>query len=152
MVALQLSLYSDDGAVTVCPSINTAAHLAKTQRDHPDDAMVYKFATPEWRFEMIWADAEFDAICDRVRGHVMTQDGSDALPRREFAKFRGALFEPCLRGLESLRRERAFKDVLLVYAVSEMNFSIRTELARIKRLNPKPVVDEFWAWTRKWDA
>lgn len=69
------ALYSDDGAMTVCPSINTAQHLAAMQRQHPDEATYYKFATPEWKYEATGADAAFSAICLKVRTQALAFEG-----------------------------------------------------------------------------
>jgi hypothetical protein len=159
------ALYSDDGAMTVCPSINTTQHLAAMQRQHPDEAMYYKFATPEWKYEATGADAAFRAICLNVRTQALAFEGVSkadaktlagvsplrARPApRGFATFKRALFETCLRVLESLRSDRLFAGVTLVFAVSDTDSSARRELAMIKRLNDKAVVDEFRRWTKTW--
>jgi Domain of unknown function (DUF4303) len=159
------ALYSDDGAMTVCPSINTSQHLAAMQRKHPDEAMYYKFATPEWKYEATGAEAAFRAICEQVRTQALAFEGvteADAktlagvsplrmVPAaRGFGTFKRALFETCLRVLETLRRDRLFAGVMLVFAVSDTDSSARRELAMIKRLNDKAVVDEFRSWTKTW--
>jgi len=143
------ALYSDDGAMTVCPSINTIEHLTQRQRQHPDDAAFYKFATPEWRFEATGADLAFQSICDDVRGYVLALADFDGKP---FTRFRDSLFETCLRVLERLRTEEPFRgdNVLLVFAVSDSDPDIKTELARMKRLNAAHVVAEFRRWTKTW--
>src|SRR5689334_17103857 len=69
------ALYSDDGAMTVCPSINTAQHLAAMQRKYPDEAPYYKFATPEWKYEATGADEAFRAICEKVRTQALAFEG-----------------------------------------------------------------------------
>ncbi|MBK6696055.1 MAG: DUF4303 domain-containing protein [Myxococcales bacterium] len=57
------------------PSVNTAQHLAAMQRQHPDEAMHYKFATPEWKYEATGADAAFRAICLKVRTQALAFEG-----------------------------------------------------------------------------
>jgi hypothetical protein len=109
------ALYSDDGAMTVCPSINTTSHLAAMQRQHPGESPLRMAPAP-----------------------------------RGFATFKRALFETCLRVLETLRKDRLFAGVMLVFAVSDTDSSARRELAMIKRLNDKAVVDEFRRWTKTW--
>ncbi len=159
------ALYSDDGAMTVCPSINTTQHLAEMRRRHPDEAMFYKFATPEWKYEATGAQAAFRAICLKVRTQALAFEGVTAADAktlagvspmrvvptpRGFGTFKRALFETCLRVLESLRTDRLFAGVTLVFAVSDTDSSARRELAMIKRLNDKGVVDEFRSWTKTW--
>jgi len=159
------ALYSDDGAMTVCPSINTTQHLAAMQRKHPHEAMYYKYAPPEWKYEATGAESAFRAICLKVRTQALAFEGvteADAktlagvspgrpVPApRGFATFKRALFETCLRVLESLRTDRLFAGVTLVFAVSDTDSSARSELAMIKRLNDKAVVDEFRSWTKTW--
>jgi Domain of unknown function (DUF4303) len=158
------ALYSDDGAMTVCPSINTTQHLAAMQRKYPDD-MYYKYATPEWKYEATGADAAFRAICEKVRTQALAYEGISAADaktlagvspsrvvpaRRGFTTFKRALFETCLRVLETLRRDQLFAGVMFMFAVSDTDSTARRELAMIKRLNDKAVVDEFRSWTKTW--
>ena len=159
------ALYSDDGGWTVCPSINTTQHLAARQRQYPDEAMYYKFAPAEWKYEAKGADAAFTAICLKLRTHALSLEGvskadaktlagvSPLRPRpapRGLATFKRELFETCMRVLESLRSDRSFAGVTLVFAVSDTDPSVRSELAMIKRLNDKAVLDEFRSWTKSW--
>jgi hypothetical protein len=159
------ALYSDDGAMTVCPSINTSQHLAAMQRKHPDDAMYYKFAPPEWKYEATGAMAAFSAICLKVRTQALSFQGVTAadaktligvspmppMPApRGLASFKRELFETCLRVLESLRTDRLFEGATLVFAVSDTDPSAKQELAMMRRLNDKAVVDEFRRWTKTW--
>jgi hypothetical protein len=69
---------------------------------------------------------------------------------RGFGVFKRALFETCLRVRESLRTDKLFAGVTLVFAVSDTDSSARRELAMIKRLNDKAVADEFRSWTKTW--
>lgn len=159
------ALYSDDGAMTVCPSINTTKHLEARQRQYPNDAAYYKFAPAEWKYEAEGADAAFRAICERVRIQALAFEGVSAAnaktlagvsplrprtPPRGFATFKRTLFETCLRVLESLRSDRSFAGVTLVFAVSDTDSTARSQLAMIRRLNDEPVVDEFRRWTKSW--
>lgn len=159
------ALYSDDGAMTVCPSINTTQHLVEMKRKYPDDYMAYKYSTPEWKYEATGAAAEFRAICEKVRTQALAFEGVPAANAktlvgvnplrmtsspRGFATFKRTLFETCLRVLESLRTDRLFAGVTLMFAVSDTDSSARHQLAMIKRLNDKTVVDEFRRWTKTW--
>ena len=53
------ALYSDDGAMTMCPATNTVEHIKNAD---PDDIEYYKFEPAEWKYEMKGADNEFDQI------------------------------------------------------------------------------------------
>ena len=68
------ALYSDEGAMTVCPSTNTLKHLAVF--DQNDDLTYYKFEPAEWKYEALGADKEFDEICDSLR-NVLEIYGTD---------------------------------------------------------------------------
>lgn len=159
------ALYSDDGAMTVCPSINTTQHLAAKQLKYPGEAMYYKYAPAEWKYEATGADAEFSAICLEVRTHALAFEGITAADAqtldgvsplrptpapRGFATFKHELFETCMRVLESLRADPMFAGVTLVFAVSDTDSTPQEEIAMIERLNDKAVVDEFRSWTKTW--
>jgi hypothetical protein len=159
------ALYSDDGAMTVCPSINTVQHLARMQSKYPDEAPYYKFAPPEWKYEATGADAAFGAICLQVRTQALAFEGVTAEAARTLAgvsplrmapappgfdDFKSELFETCVRVLESLRADPLFAGVLLVFAVSDSDPSVESELAMIERLNDEAVVSEFRTWTKTW--
>lgn len=144
------ALCSDDGAMTVCPSINTERHL-KRALDSNNGNLYFKFGTAEWQFEAQGADEMFDAICDKVRGTALEVEDRD----EDFLWFRQNLFETCVQSLEQLRREGFFEkhcepDFLLMFSVSDSDLSVEEELKKIARLNNPVVVKEFKQWTDTW--
>ena len=56
------ALYSDEGAMTVCPSTNTLDYLETQEND--EDFKYYKFEPAEWKYEMVGADKLFDKISE----------------------------------------------------------------------------------------
>lgn len=161
------ALYSDDGAMTVCPAFDLAsaleARVAATRGSkYPNEADVMKFYPPEWKLEAFGADKAFAQICTTVREHVMASSTSrdlletysqrDSLPG--FAAFKEALFETCLKALEQLRATHAIArrpEVLLLFAVSDSDVSEATERERLKRLNAHaPHLAQFEAWSKTW--
>jgi len=140
------ALYSDDGAMTVCPAFDTAGKLAARLAEHPDD-LSYKYAPAEWAFESKGADREFNEICSVVGDHVMALE-------KGFAAFRKQLFETCLLALDRLRDAGQFASkppLLVMFDVSDSDISKATHIAWMKRLNgTAPHVAEFVAWTKTW--
>ncbi|CAN5899393.1 hypothetical protein BH11MYX2_BH11MYX2_11220 [soil metagenome] len=141
------ALYSDDGAMTVCPSFDTTAKLAERLASSAGD-LSYKFCPPEWAYESKGADREFNRICDDVGTFVMKIEELEV----EFSAFRDQLFETCLSALDELRAAPRFPPaVLLMFDVSDSNISKAKQLARMKRLNPgSPHLAEFSRWAKSW--
>lgn len=142
------ALYSDDGAMTVCPAMDlTSARAARIAGD-PAHAADTTYAPPEWALESVGAERAFDAICERLSDHL------DAHPR-EFRAFKAALFETCLQALEELRdggRFRGGPEVLLMFAVSDGDLRPTVEVARLRRLmgSRSPHVAALRALARTW--
>ena len=148
------ALYSDAGAMTVCPSTNTRAHL-----DSQDKAdAYYKFTPAEWKYEMQGADAAFNAISTLAREIVFAlkdraSEGGvdDEMHREAFTTFRAALFEACIAVLEKLKREGYFRqtlgeEVFLAFDISDHDWEPAQLAAIITRLNDPPYRDEYLAW------
>ncbi len=144
------ALYSDEGAMTVCPAMDLASARAARLAGDPDDAADAAFSPAEWALESVGAERAFNAICDEVGDHVSTHP-------EQFEAFRDALFETCLQALEVLRDRAVFgrgADVLLQFAVSDAELRPRLELRRLTRLmGPRsPHVAAFRRWIRTWSA
>lgn len=139
------ALYSDDGAMTVCPAFDTAS--ARAARLAADPHLSNKYCPPEWSHEMVGGDREFDAICSTVADHVLALE-------RGFPAFRKALFETCLCALDELREAGQFDTsppLLVMFDVSDADLSKATQIAWMRRLNPgSPLVAEFRRWTAEW--
>jgi hypothetical protein len=145
------ALYSDDGAMTVCPSANTLAHLAAQP---PEDQAYAKFEPAEWQYELAGADAQFDALSRQLSAQVLASDFAEP---DGFEQFRRQLYATCVEVLDELRQRRFFDEtagrpVFLLFCVSDSD-TPAAELAQIvSRLNHNAYRDEYLAWLRTWEA
>lgn len=142
------ALYSDEDAMTVCPSFDLVSRRDARLAKHADDPDVYTFETAEWALEAFGARDAFRDICTTVRTHVMQLDDDDA------ASFKAQLFETCIRTLERLRAEGAFDGypgLLLRFTVSDTDVEAKDEVALMERLNgASPYVEQYRRWTKTW--
>ncbi len=144
------ALYSDEGALTVCPSANTLAHLAAQP---PEDLPYVKFEPAEWAYEMRGAAAQFDELSRQLRTHVL----HEALAEKEFEQFRQQLYTTCVAVLDELRQQRFFdqaagREVFLLFSVSDGD-TPAAELAQlVKRLNENAYCAEYLAWLASWET
>lgn len=69
------ALYSDEGAMTVCPAFATQRFFDELRDEDPDEALDYKYSTAEWPLEAEGAEDAFEDICTLVREHVLTLEG-----------------------------------------------------------------------------
>jgi hypothetical protein len=153
------ALYSDDGALTVCPAFDLASRRAAriARANDEDEADCYTFAPAEWALEG-FGGAAFNDICTALRTWVVEEVGDLLLAWQAdgdaFVAFRAQLFETCIRVLERLRAEGAFDaypDLLLLFAVSDSDPVVEDELRMLKRLNgDSPYVAQFHRWTERW--
>lgn len=142
------ALYSDEGALTVCPATNTLAHLATQPADEAD---YYKFEPAEWKYEMVGADEQFDAICATLRTAVFAHEDDDAW----FDAFRQQLYDTCVRVLTELHQERFFQqtagqEVFLTFRVSDEDPEPEADARIVRQLNDNRYRDEYLAWQRTW--
>ncbi len=139
------ALYSDEGAMTVCPAANTLKHLATAD---PSELGYHKFEPAEWKYEMQGADAEFNEICDALREELFKEENDDDA---WFEQFQKQLFETCIACLEKLKGENFFRDIagrdiFLTFSVSDYDFEDE-ELIRIaERLNDNAYKTEYLNW------
>ena len=144
------ALYSDEGAMTVCPSANTLAHLAAQP---PEDLSYAKFEPAEWAYERSGAAAQFDELSRQLRTHVL----DEALAEEEFEQFRQQLYATCVAVLDELRQQRFFdqaagREVFLLFSVSDSD-TPAVELAQlVKRLNHTVYCAEYLAGLASWEA
>ena len=155
------ALYSDDGAMTVCPSTNTMTHL--TSQDDWQDDLTCKYGPAEWKYECEGADDLFDEICELCRNEFSEKERDEFLRMREdkidqskIGKFRVQLYETCIEVLEKLKSENFFKqivgkDIFLYFTVSDgFEFSREKWQEVIIRLNDNEYRDEYLAWMETW--
>ncbi|WP_306354280.1 DUF4303 domain-containing protein [Flavobacterium sp. '19STA2R22 D10 B1'] len=145
------ALYSDEGAMTVCPSTNTQQFLEDNAEEHQDDAVYYKFEPAEWKYEMRGADDAFENICTTIRTEVLENEENDEW----FDDFQEQLYETCILVLEKLKQEHFFKnivghDIFLLFSVSEYEFDTEKIVEIINRLNDNDYNQEYLNWMKTW--
>jgi hypothetical protein len=141
------ALYTDDGAMTLCPSTCTRSFLDAKAAEDPDDYLYYKYSTSEWPFEMAGAEQEFNAISKTVSDGVSSTGRNKAA----FVKFRASLIEMCITSLEELRREffkEQGEDFILLVAISDLGGldTPKQEKRMVARLNSPAISREFSRW------
>ncbi len=143
------ALYSDSGAMTVCPAMCTTGFLATKARDEPEEYLFYKYSPSEWPFEAAGAEAAFGNICKSLRDHLdLIEDDEEA-----FAAFRRSLMATCVQAQAQLKQTFFAKrpdDFLLLVTISDDDEPAEELLARVDRLNSSSVSEEFAAWVHTW--
>jgi hypothetical protein len=142
------ALYSDEGAMTVCPASNT---LEELDTEDEDDALYYKYEPAEWTYEMEGADKEFNKICAKLRAEL-DKNGDD---NDWFEDFQAKLYTTCIEVLEKLKNEDFFKqitgkDVFLFFTVSDYEFDKKDLKEIITRLNDNEYKTEYLEWMDTW--
>ena len=144
------ALYSDEGAMTVCPSTNTMEHLEKQDKDQ---FLYFKYEPAEWKYEMQGANNLFSEISKLCWNKVSELD--DEIYEREFEKFQNQLYETCIEVLEQLKSENFFKqiigeDIVLLFTVTEYEFGKEKRKEIITRLNDNEYKNEYLEWLETW--
>ncbi|MBO9694414.1 DUF4303 domain-containing protein [Chryseobacterium sp.] len=142
------ALYSDEGAMTVCPAANTMKVMEDVDED---DALYYKYEPAEWTYEMEGADKEFNDICTQLRAELNRHDDDD----QWFEGFQTQLFFTCIEVLEKLKNENFFtkitgKDIFLIFTVSDYEFEKKDLKDLIIRLNDNEYKSEYLNWMATW--
>ncbi|MFP3833415.1 DUF4303 domain-containing protein [Chryseobacterium sp. SIMBA_028] len=142
------ALYSDEGAMTVCPSSNT---LETLQNIDEDDAPYYKYEPAEWTYEMKGADDEFNTICTQLREELDRNEENEEW----FNEFQVKLYSTCIEVLEKLKNENFFKniigkDIFLIFTVSDYEFEKQDLKDIISRLNDNEYKGEYLEWMETW--
>lgn len=150
------ALYSDEGAMTVCPSMNTVAFLNDLNEEERDSLAYYKFEPAEWKYEGIGAEEDFEEICSELRTELEKNNYDNEYENEEvFTKFQNQLFASCISVLKKLKEEDFFintigKDILLMFSVSDYQFE-KTELKKnIATLNDNEYREEYLTWIKSW--
>ena len=141
------ALYSDEGAMTVCPATNT---LQMLDEDH-DDLLYYKYEPAEWAYEMKGATDDFDEICSRLR--IELDQNSEN--HEWFEDFQTRLYAVCIEVLEKLKNEDFFRqitgrDIFLIFTVSDYEFEKKDLKDSIIRLNDNEYKREYLEWMETW--
>jgi hypothetical protein len=147
------ALYSDEGAMTVCPSFNTLEALEDIDKD---DEAYYKFEPAEWTYEMEGADIEFNDICTILRTELARhEDQSEDEYDKWFREFQSKLYTACIEVLEKLKDENFFKntigkDIFLIFTVSDYEFEKQDLKNIIITLNDNEYKSEYLDWMETW--
>ena len=144
------ALYSDEDAMTVCPSTNTLKYLENADQD---DLVYYKFAPAEWKYEMKGAEKDFNEICSDLR------DELDKIKDDEewFYRNQKLVFNTCIDVLEKLKNENFFKNIIgkeifLTFTVSDYDFEEKDDFKEIiTRLNDNEYKTEYLNWMKTWE-
>ena len=142
------ALYTDAGAMSVCPAMASASHFAGMAAEEPDDADYYRFTPAEWSHEGEGAAAAFDGLSRRLRMHLKH------LPSTGFAPFKARLLDACEQCVQTLRTEsraQAGEGFLWLVAVSDENEPATLLVPRMQRLNAPSIAQAFAAWAATWD-
>ncbi|QEI06756.1 DUF4303 domain-containing protein [Pigmentiphaga aceris] len=98
------ALYTDSGAMTICPAANSVEGLTRelaNDETDPDgeEAAYYRWATSEWAYESWQADS-FNDICTKL---------GDIPESEDFAHTQAKVYEVMTNALARLSKEGVFK-------------------------------------------
>jgi len=150
------SLYSDEGAMTVCPSMNTIDFLNKLNDEEKEELAYYKFEPAEWKYEMVGAIEEFNEISTKLRTELEKNNFENEYKNEKtFLEFRNRLFEICINVLKRLKNEDFFRkitgqDVFLVFSVSDFEFDLKGIESMVIKLNDNDYKSEYLNWMKTW--
>ena len=139
------ALYTDSGAMTVCPSANSFRGLEEkvSQEDEedrsPEVVQYYKWASSEWVYEA-WRSEEFKGVCKSLRESAESSD---------FESFQSKLFLAMTNALLLLKNEDFFQDFnahqspVLFVTITDDDRAEEFENKSARVLNSEQVFDEF---------
>ena len=140
------ALYSDDGAMTVCPAANTEEAL-KRQLNRGgtiagEQPAYWRWGTGEWAYEFEGAQY-FNAANEMLRTAVLE------LPEDTFFKFRQSVFETIIAALRDLENDAFFgagskRDALTIFfTISDSEEAEKWENQSARDLNPPAAYERF---------
>lgn len=153
------ALYSDEGAMTVCPSTNTQAALNEHYDEQQEDFVYYQFEPAEWKYEMQGAEDAFNQISEDIYAAseqcLQYDEDGEYIENETFNLFREALFDCCFKVLLKLKQENFFynlvqNDVFLMFSVTEHEFEPEKLKKMITQLNNNPYQAKYLAWMKTW--
>lgn len=140
------ALYSDDGAMTVCPAANSEEALARTVRASesadPSELSYLRWGTGEWAYEFEGVDFFDDAraILNRLL---------ESVDESEFESFRDEVFEATVAALEACEAAGVFgvgagrNKITVFFTVSDSEGAEHWEEYSVRRVNPPEVAERF---------
>ncbi|WP_339203992.1 DUF4303 domain-containing protein [Paenibacillus sp. FSL K6-3182] len=129
-------LYSDEGAMTVCPSANTKEYLKEKCEKDPDEPLYYKWSPAEWKYEFSGHEWFNDVQ------QVIEQFHKSPHTDEQFTNFQGYLYDSCILALEQLRSDGFFQKCIVVFSVTDY-LDDEKEISWIYRLNDPKEASEF---------
>lgn len=144
------ALYSDEGAMTVCPSTNTEDFLAKKDKI---DFTYYKFEPAEWHYEGKGAKVEFSKISNQL--YHVTEVEMENEDDEVFEAFQQELYQTCINVLLKLKQENFFrnligKDIFLMFSVTDYEYDRDKLKEMIVLLNDNAYQQEYLDWMKTW--
>ncbi|AVF49094.1 MULTISPECIES: DUF4303 domain-containing protein [Elizabethkingia] len=151
------ALYSDEGAMTVCPATNTMDFLVTRPQD---DLTYYTFEPAEWCYEGSRPGDGFSAISHQLYEAIEAieedqEDEYDDDNDEEFEEFQQTLYQTCFEVLLKLKKENFFrnlvgKDIFLMFSVTDYEFDRNKLREMIILLNYNPYQQEYLDWMKTW--
>ncbi|WP_413532210.1 DUF4303 domain-containing protein [Empedobacter brevis] len=144
------ALYSDEGAMTVCPSTNTEDFLATNDQE---DLTYYKFEPAEWQYEGDGAEDEFSKISTQL--YDITEVELENEDDEVFEAFQQELYQTCIQVLLKLKKENFFrnligKDIFLMFSVTDYEYDRDKLKEMIISLNDNVYQQEYLDWMKTW--
>ena len=138
------ALYSDDGAMTVCPAANTEEALGRQLRKQGivEDAEHWRWYPGDWEYEYEGAQ-HFKAASDMLRSAVF------GLPEDGFVEFRQKVFETIVAALLDLENDGFFgvgagrEPLTIFFTISDSEQAEEWENQSARVLNPPAVYERF---------
>ena len=139
------ALYTDSGAMTICPSANSFRGLEdkigqEEEEDRTHEAVqYYKWASSEWAYEA-WQSEEFEGVCKALR---------ESAERSDFESFQAQVFQVMTNALHLLKNEGFFESFnahqspVLFVTITDDDRAEEFENKSAEVLNGERVFDEF---------
>jgi hypothetical protein len=136
------AVYSDDGAMTVCPAANSEeAYSEKSRCADPSDLVYYRWNTGDWAYEFEHVEA-FDGAC------AMLNDLRQAMGEEAYYEgVRNDVFRTMVAALEELNGENVFgtgaarERITVFFTISDGGEE--WEAYSVPRCNPPAVAERF---------
>lgn len=138
------ALYSDAGAMSISPAINTKNNLIEMCKDDPEDCVYYKWTPAEWDHEFEGAKY-FEDISQKLQEESKKLDTLE-----EFTAFRNHVYKACLESLKNLVENGFFSkeaDYIIVFTISDAE-DFESEIKWVEQLNNEKNVKEFSNWVK----
>ena len=140
------ALYTDESAMTISVTVNTAPHLQAMNKRDPEDKVANQWSPPEWKKEG-YQDSLFNELNDELQENHDENAGDD----EKFEKFTETFFETCVNALLDVRKivpEDINEDFVLVFDISD--YEDTEQLIKwAKKLNDPTKAREFQKMMRE---